>query len=461
MAEIYKETHPQFDQFLPLQTLCYDVSQGENHIKGLEQRYLPPTTGMILDGMAAGDIGYSDYLNYLSRAVFPTDYEDAIKNRCGLLHQKKPVITVPKAMEYMLEDCDGMGTPLHTMLRYINYDQLETGRLGIALDPDPNQLLKRLNIVTYKYSSITNWFGNELVVLDETGSEFIRDKLTWETVDRFRFLELVDVEGLANPVYATRTFTNNVEGELIFPTFNGQKLGEIPFVFVNSTDLLSSISNPPLLGLANMVLTIYKGEADYRRSLHMQGNDTLVISGPIKRENPTAIATTAEPLRVGIGSKIHLVDPAGRAEYIGVNSQGLPEQRLALEKDKDAAQSRAGELVTTQKNGVESNESLLTKISARTVTLIEVALTGAAALKKVLQIAARWHGADPNEVDVVPNTDFTKVVITAKDISDIMDAKIKGAPISNESIHEWLVLNGVTKLSFEDEQNKLDQELNG
>jgi hypothetical protein len=149
-------------------------------------------------------------------------------------------------------------------------------------------------IALYDAESIINWDEGSnqaglnalnLVVLNE--SQSVRDGFAWKDVERYRVLVLGDLnvneEDLQSAVYSQMVvdYGNGKAINEVFvePKIMGQSLNEIPFVFVNSKDVSATPDSPPLLGLANLCLAIYRGEADYRQSLHMQAQDTLVVVG--------------------------------------------------------------------------------------------------------------------------------------------------------------------------------------
>ena len=113
----------------------------------------------------------------------------------------------------------------------------------------------------------------------------------------------------------------------------------------------------------------------------------------------------------------------------------------------------------TSARSVESGEALQMRVAARTATLNSIALTGAFALQSILRIAARWIGANPDEVIVTPNLDFADEQLEGKTLVDFMNAKMLGAPISIESIHKVMQDRGLTDFSLEQELTKIADEI--
>jgi hypothetical protein len=144
--------------------------------------------------------------------------------------------------------------------------------------------------------------------------------------------------------------------------------------------------------------------------------------------------------------------------YIGVSSTGLPELRQSIENDRKLAEAKSGQLIDATGSKQESGAALQTRIAAQTATLNQIALTGAAALEQLLRAAAEWIGADPEAVKVTPNLEFADLVMTGKDLTDLMTAKNMGAPISKESIHKIIETRGLTEKTFEEEMELIADE---
>lgn len=490
--------HPQFADMLPDWVQMRDFAKGERAVKRKGETYLPATKGMKLDGMsssvnrlnqraialtgtstATGAIllGQEVYDAYLLRAVFPEYISDALKIFMGMLHNKAAAIELPAEMEPLRENCTEMGESLELLLQRINLEQLTTGRVGLLMDlpknPDPRNPLPF--IALYIAENIRNWdndtIGDDradlnLVVLDESG--YARtDSFEWKTITKYRVLMMstpVDEEG--SPMsrrYMAGEFSNGGAGSPHFdgtqmrsPMLRGRVLEEIPFRFINTMDVVPDTQDPPLIGLARLCAAIYRGEADYRQNLFMQGQDTLVVIGE-RRMNSLDPTQPEEPLRTGAGSRIDL-DLGGDAKYVGVNSAGLSEQRSAIENDRKRAESRSGQLIDAAKGDKESGTALRTRVGAQTATLNQIATTAAIALESLLKQCARWMGVAEDKVKVTPNLEFADYQMSGQDLVNLVTAKRSGAPISEESIHNLMVQGNLTRFDYPTEKTLLSAE---
>lgn len=473
--------HPLYvDQFDNWQQMTHTFA-GEKTVKEQGVNYLPPTSGQEADGMdTLQSPGYKSYKRYRARAVFPEYVEDAVEAMLGVMHHKPPVIELPDAMEPLRERATLRNESLEMLLRRINEQQLINGRLGLLVDllaepvnRDQGDTQPRVAtgveqrdlpyISLYHAQNIINWDTGRrdgiqienanLVVLDESEYERTKD-FNWEWQEKFRVLVLGDPE-LNEPsgggLYQFATYRNSKtfsSTDLQTPSRIGQPVDFIPFTFINASDVVPEPDKPPLLGLSNLCLTVYRGEADFRQALYMQGQDTLVITGA---------GSSDEDIRIGAEGRLDLPEGA-TAEYIGVDSGGLREMADTIDKDKNHAMQKGGQLMDSVSRERESGDALKVRVAARTATLNQIALTGAFGLEMSLKQAAEWMGLDPDQVTVTPNLDFIDSGLEPDDIVKLITAKNQGAPISNQTIHKWMEERDATDLEFEEEMDIIEAE---
>lgn len=465
--------HPLFQKYVDVWDKLDDVFEGQEKIKAERTKYLPYLPSMILDDVESTEgLGAKKYEQYILRANFPDDFSEAVRNNHGLLWSKPPTIQLPKGMEYMNEKATRDGLSLAALLSLINEMQLRNGRIGLLLDmssiasPDNKPFIS-----VYFAKTIRNWDkadgGAEverdalnMVVLDESKEVRTTGGFDWHMQTRYRVLSLgklnVDDPDEVGSVYKQGLFIENdfSEDDMITPVYRGTPLEEIPFIAINASDCLIDPDVPPLLGLANLCLSMYISDADYRQHLYMQGQDTLVRIGA----SGAGTEDGAAPARVGAGAVMD-VSLGGDVKYVGVESKGLEEERLALQNDKAEAQLKAGQMVNNTKGSQESGEALRTRIGARTASLVQLAKTGANGLEMLLKICARWMGENPDEVSIQPNLDFSKALFSGQNLVQTMAARNLGAPVSLETIHGYLTDQGLTKLTFEQEMQKIQEEI--
>ena len=471
------DPHPDFLARRPDWVTLFDAHEGQRHIKSKTTKYLPATSGMRalsnskdkLDG-EGGDL----YNAYLTRAFFPDLLKETVRALTGILDREAANIELPDALEDMREIATPKGESLNDLLVQMHINQLLYGRLGLLLDVDPNSDLPL--IVQYPAPQVLNWDDIALTlnpkqiddskrsqarrrlllaVIDETRYEReTGDRFTWNLVPRFRALSLGDAD---QNVYTSQVERDGAMQDAIQPSIRGKTLEEIPFVFVNTTDLGSRPGEPPLINLANLSMAIYRGEADHRSALFMSGQDTLVITGydisSGSSENP---GDDAKPI-IGSGAYLNLPDPDADAKFIGPDSLALPEQRTSLEDDYKRAGEEGIKLLSAGA-GAEAAETMRIRVAARTATLQTIASVAATGLETSLRQAAVWVGANPDDVKVEPNLDFIEETQNVKDLIDFATAKSAGVPLSWKSVHNYLRAKDFTEFTFEEELEQIEEE---
>lgn len=457
--------HPDYDLKLQDWRLLRDAYGGERVVKNAGSLYLPPTPGQIIDGVSdPNQLGYQNYVAYKMRARFPDYVSNAIEALLGLMHRKPPTIEMPDRMKDIVTV---KGESLWQLLRRMNEQQFITGRCGLLADvPDGADVNTLPYLALYRAEDIINWDDGaifdpvkqtlNLVVLNE--SESMRTELfDWEMVNKYRILQLGALgENETEGVYTFGQFDSDQqydEGEMTVASIGGSSLNKIPFVIVNSKDITPEPDDPPLLPLANISMTIYRGDADYRQNLFMQGQDTLVIVGAIADDpnNPDA------KVRVGAGAMIN-VQEGGDVKFAGVSANGIEGQRLALQDLHADAGAMGGSLVEERKSDAEGADAMHMRMSVKTSYLTQIARSGAEGLQTILRTVAEWIGEDPEEVVVEPNLEFADRSMDGDQLVKWVTARTLGAPLSKESIHRKLQENDMTEMSYEEEMEKKRQE---
>jgi hypothetical protein len=435
---------------------CYD---GERKVKEKRTTYLPATSGMIADGMTnASQNGSKQYEAYVTRAVYPDFVRQAVDTMVGMMVRRPAKITVPAKMEPLLERLGSKGENAQTMLRKIYEEQIKTGRLGLFVDAPMNAPSTAMPYVSmYGAMAMKNWATSDVtdgpeeptcVMLDESG--YIQDPITfeWKQQVKWRIARIFNGTAKVAVVVGSFRMPEADDPAWVEISIGGRKLDKLPFEFVNSVDLCPEPNDPPLLGLSHLALAVYRLEADYRQTLFMQGQETLVVVGG---------RTEGEERRVGASAKIEL-PMGGKAEYIGVNANGLSEMRTALENDKSSASEMGARLLDFRDSARQSGDALRVRVASKVASLPSIAITGAQALENVLKRCAILMGVSPDEVKVEPNTDFIDEALEGQNLLNYMQARRLGAPLSLKSVHRLMKRRDLTGLEFEKEIEEIEAE---
>lgn len=488
-------THPRYAKFIELWIQLEETSEGQATVKLKQGKYLPPTIGMMQDGGVgltgianANAAGAKSYANYLKRATYQNLIGDAITTLSGILHRKPAMIKLPSRLTGMIDNCSSKGESAEVLLRRITTNILKTGRFGLMVDVPTGQSPAAALpfIAAYEAKLIINWDDTQtnpadgrkklsFVVLDESGSERAND-LQWKDVKKYRLLALTsepnagDVAGeefagndsidlgAISPTgtYRTAVFTEGdgttTQGETITPQTGGKSIDFIPFVFVNSRDVVPEPDRPPLLSLSDICLAMYRTDADYRQSLHMQGQPTAFFMTVTGKE----FDTDTENKRFGAGGLIELMaGPNVDGKYLEVSGEGISEFRECIRADREAAGEASAKLLDFSGSSQQSGEALHIRMSASTANIVTIAQTSAYALKQAFRMAAVWVGANPDEVEVVPNLDFTDEDARPADLMAIWQV-VMGGGLTLEDFHKWCYEHEFTVLDFDEFKTKLE-----
>jgi hypothetical protein len=468
------DKHPEYINRVGEWIQMQDTFDGERAVKQKRLDYLPATEGMVQDGMQTpSSPGWRDYEAYLLRAVFRNFVRDAVKAMVGIIHNKPAIVTVPPRLDGILKRATIQGETMQQLVRRILVAQLLKGRIGLLVDAPTGQDVDKVlpYIAVYDAERIINWDAGhlnegvnvlQLVVLDESG--YRREGFTWKEERKYRVLTKGIPESLESgwetPLpdddYSLCIKVNDssmpTSADFLTPQIGGVTLKDIPFIFVGANDCVPEPEVPPLLDLSNLALAIYRAEADYRQTLYLQGQQTLVLIG-VEADDTEGEA----PLRIGNKGVIQMRQGSD-AKYIGVSSTGLSEMRQSLENDKNDADAQGVAFLMGDQSPAASGEAGRVRIAARTTTLSSVAQTCETALERALQICAEWVGEDPTSVKVEIPKDFADQTVQGAMLLAIMQAKQLGLPLSLQSLHRLMRANDMTELTFDEENDQIEAE---
>ena len=474
-SKIANYIYPGITGMMTLWDQMLGTYSGEQAVKAAGTKYLPMTDGQAAD-YGSGNTGrpasseelitgnkardaLNRYKSYKQRAIYFNYLQDAVISMLGVMYSEKPkTIELPAAINDMNANATPYGDSLEMLMRRTNENQLITGRRGLLLEPPEKGKFPK--VMEYAERTILNWktfldsesnMRLKFVLLDESGKK--ADGLKWENETSYRLCAL-DGKGfyyslkLDKDTDFSAIDIDNPPSAAVYPALLGKPLNSVPFVFINACSVLPDLENPPLLALSNLCLAIYRGEADYRQHLYQQGQDTAFLKGFSQEE--------LDIVRLGAGQLVGTTNPDADFKMVGVESQGLPEERTALENLHNQAINKGIALV--EQKQAESGEALKTRLEVKTASMKTIALSGARGIESLLKTAAEWAGANPEDVKIEPNLDFSSSAAAARDLLDLWNSKLQGAPLSEESYHAYMQRNNYTELTYEEERRKIEEE---
>jgi len=458
--------HPQYRVYQPKWIKIDDCLQGEDQIKAKGEDYLPKTSGQE----ASGSNGQKAYDAYQTRAIYYNFPLETSATASGMMSREKAKYELPTAMQGLEQSANQDGDPLQLVHNDVNKNQVEYGRFGLLVDVPQVEAPDSPYLVDYHAFSILNW-GTKMrdgkiilsfVLLDESHYE-LNKGLEHQWVYRYRicaldpddryFTEILEADQLdsldPNEMRPSREVSDGTDGQEAYnpyPNFKGNELDFVPFVFINVDNLDTDIQVSPLQDICDKSISIYRGEADYRQTLFMQGQDTFYGMGLAEDERPDFLGATAA---------IYAKNPDAEVGFASVSGDALAEQREGQDDLKSATVEKSMALLDT--SNTESGKALGIRIGSKTSKLKKLVRTGAAGLTKALQYVNMWMTDTRDETEdikVMPNMDFidNDEDSVADDLVKLMQAKNLGAPLSNESVHQWMQKKELTNKDFETEE---------
>ena len=441
-----EQTHPDYDANRESWELMRDAQAGESAIKAAGEKYLPMKSAV--KDLQQSNRPQADHMYelYKVRAEFPDVVGPTIRGLVGHIHNKPSVIELPTALDHMIESATSDGLTLEQLHQRITTQLLRDGRYGLLPGIDDSGMM---HIAQYGALTVTNWDGDDYVILNETANR--RDPATnkWDEVAAYR--ECLLEEGR----FVSRVWTKDANTQKYIPgedeaavTPGGQALDFVPFVFVGSDDLSPSIDDMPMTGLARLAVRAYRLDADYMHTLHLTSEPTPYIIGDLTEDQKPGVIGAAQAWLLPQDSSV------GFLEFTGA---GASAQAGAIRSTQERAVMFGAQMFAQGKTA-ESGDALRLRQGGERSILVSIAKGSAAGLQRALENAAIWAGANPDEVSVEPNLDFVDRDLTPQEIDALVRSWQSGA-FSRLTLFENLQAGGVVSAdrSFEDEEELIAQ----
>ena len=423
-------THPLYDDSKEKWTRVRDSYLGSDAIKSKGEIYLPK-----LSSQEKGE-----YDAYVMRSMYVNAIKNTVQGLVGAVMRINPVINAPDRIMELAQDITGTGVSLNDFISNMLSEQLLMGRQGVMID----RTTERSYLSGYTTEQMTNWMEDVIVLKETYLQQDLNDDYSQSYEVQYREL-LIDEDGK----FLVRIWKDN-EGwnvsEEIYPTKVGQALDMIPFVAISGNELNMNPTQPPLMSLVDTNLSMYRTSADLEHGRHFTALPTPYVTG---------IDGDSE-LRIGSGSAWILPDSSSKAGYLEFTGQGLQALEKAVEEKRSIMAGLGASLLQTQKNGVESAESLRLRQNSEASVLVGAVLSVQEGITKALSIMAEWEGVS-GDIEVELNTDFVDTKILPEELTALMGAWQSGA-ISHETFLHNMKKGEIlpVEVTVEDEKDRID-----
>lgn len=419
------DTTTEFEQMKSKWQRCRDAVSGKDAIFSRGETYLPKLDQMTTD----------EYVAYQMRAGW-YDATNATKTAfLGMLMRTGPKIdNGDGAAETLLDDITLSGQDIKSFISDLLSEVVEVGRVGILVDhetmgdgPMTRAEVERANMRPYftsykaeqilppRMGYVNNKYTLTQLRLKETVPVPGDTEFDTDYIDQIRVLDLSEGRYRVRLFRSQTKNERSIEYELydtIFPKMNGEFMSEIPFIFINSTDLSHELSKPPLLGLAEMNIDYYRTKADYKHGLHFTGLPTAVITGYRDDDNKHRIGSTVA---------WQFKNPDADAKFLEFTGKGLGEIADELERLGDGMAALGARLLASQKRASETAQAHLIKRTGEFAKLADIANTTSRGVNRAFKILSRWAQLVATPQAFV-NTDFVPLPMESDDVIKIVKA---------------------------------------
>jgi hypothetical protein len=451
-------------EMLPQYYEIRDCIKGSAAVKKAKTKYLPKPN--------AEDLSIANtkrYDAYVERAVFYNTTQRTQLGLAGEIFSKEPVVEIPSTMEDIKENADGGGVKLIQLAkRCVNYI-LAYGRGGLLIDYpttegvvskadiDSGKLRPTLNF--YKPWKILNWRTTtrgakkllSLVVLEEKYVDE-DDGFETKTLLQWRVLRLRD-DGYTVAIHRV------VEGENVeyekerYPIdFKGNKLQEIPFIFMGCENNDEIIDLPPMHSLAVLNIAHYRNSADYEDSCHLVGQPTPYFTGITE----DWVNEVWENNQVTLGSRTAISLPVGGdAGLLQAKENSMPKEAMEQkEKQMVALGAKLVENKQVQRTATEVNVDDVSESSILASTANNVS----DGIESGLRFCCLFTGDNPEGIKYRLHTDFNIARMSSNDRNQLMQEKQAGLVTFGE-VRTALRKNGIAFVPDEEAKKQIDKEL--
>ncbi len=411
--------HPSYTAHQSQWQRCRDAVDGTDAIKGRGEIYLPRL------GKQTDD----QYKAYKLRALWYGASARTVQGLSGAVMRKDPVVTLPDGLASYLDDVTKSGVSFSSFAKLTLDEVLKTGRFGVLVDMPQEDTEQQVPFFApYTAESIVNWATAShngmqvlmMVVLKEcVWEKKAEDPYEMVAIEQYRVLRMN--HGVYEGEIFRKTKEDWVSMGVVVPTRRQQPFNYIPFCFFGPHTLTPTVEKPPLLDLVDVNLSHYRSSADLEHGRHFCGLPTPWVAGfPAQTE-------------LMIGSSIAWVatDPNAKAGMLEFTGQGLQALEKAIEEKKRDMAVLGARMLEEQKNSVEAEGTIKTRLAGEQSELKSIANTVSAGLSISLQWAAAWAGLSlekgKKKITAQLNTDFFDQKMSFAELTQLVGSWQQGA----------------------------------
>lgn len=404
---------------------------------------------------------------YVKGAVLHNFTKRTLSGMVGAVMRKEIEITIPDALKYLEDNCDGSGVGLEQHAQDTLSELDSVGRGGLLVDApnvavatmaEQNAGLLNPTIAFYSAENIINWRLHRVGAINKICMIVLRENYEYTDFanefatfvgEQYRVLDIVEGQ------YRQRIYKFSWEGELrgevieVYPQMGNLPVGEIPFTFIGATNNDHTIDDAPLYPLAELQIGHFRNSADNEETTFVTGQVMLTVS-PGESISPE-LWQTLNPEGVKFGARRGLnLGYGGSAALLQANPSTAARQGM-LDKEQQALQIGAQLITPSQQITAESARL---QRGADTSVMATIADNVSEAYERALRWVAQMLKQPDTDIEFGLNTEFFLQPMTAQDRTAWM-SDINAGLLPATAYYAALRKAGITDWSDEDLQDAL------
>lgn len=378
---------------------------------------------------------------YKAGAIFYNFTSYTLSGLVGEAYSNDPTIDVPLGLEYLLDDCDGMGNSLIQCSQSSERELIKKGRAGLLVTfpkvegpisrADINSGRARANISIIDAKRIINWrlslFGGmrklSMIVIKEIDEVVQEDGFTVKEEDIYRELRLIDgkcVDRKWRKKSESGIFEIIEGSESILLDGSGNAWNEIPFSFAGSSNNDSTVDNVSLYDLARINIGHLRNSADFEDSVWYSGQGQPWASGIDDN-----YLNMMKEHKMYIGSRSLMGVPTGE-QFGFASADPNPLARQAMVDKIELAMGLGARYLQPGGVAKTATQSAGEQKAAYSILGL-VSANNSDAYTKAIKFAARYMNVPSEDITFQLNTEYLPTGSTPQDVKEMVDGWFKGA----------------------------------
>lgn len=449
---IKAKLHPEYQLTIDAVTSVRDAVAGALFVKAKETDYLPNPSEIDTTSPDAK----ARYARYLQGAEWDGYPEQTLRSMLGKLKIDKATIKLPDSVSYLLQDTDGDGMSLTSMMQQSASEVLQVkrellvadyqGLTDVAIDElslaDMAQINARAvikaytreNVVYWHYSRINGKLQLSYLLLREIGSVFDQSSLLDKEVTSYLCLALDEEGNYYQLKYAQQKDGSLTEGERNYVSINGEPLKWLPVQIVTDEQGVTG-RMPKELGflgpICDLTYARYQMSAEYKEAMR-----SMPPTRDITGMTPAAFDQFNQ-----MNGRNYYATGANAVNFMPDGAQtSLNSASMEVEfyeryfSDNEAKIRSLGGVIISDSQADKTATEVATNAAEQNARLTSVADGIEQAYKRIISYCMMFEGAagqdsiesELDQITISINRDFASAKMTTEEVRAVQDLVLNG-----------------------------------